>query len=167
MLFGLAATGREFPLNKNTRAPSHYQDDAIPEDMDMKTTLVALGLAGALLVGQSTPARAINKEWSAVAGFVGGLLVANAGSCDRGYSRPVVYQQPVQQVFYQPAPTVVVYEQPVPSGHYEWRTERRFVPGRWFYEDLGCGNRRRIWQPGHYQNTRIKVWVDDTCYNGW
>jgi len=133
----------------------------------MNKSMITLGLAAALLTAQSIPAKAINREWSAVAGFAGGMLVANAISHHRNYSRQVVYHQPVhQQVIYQPVERVVVRERPVETGYYEWRTERRFVPGYWVYEDMGCGNRRKIWEPGYYKNVRVKTWVDTTCYNG-
>jgi len=134
----------------------------------MKTTIKTMGITAALLAAQAMPAQAINREWSAVAGFVGGLLVANAASCNR----TVTYQPaPVQHVVYQPAPTVIYQSPPPPvrTGYYEWRTERTWVPGYWVYEDLGCGRQRKIWQPGYYQTTRTKVWVDTTPYacNGW
>jgi len=141
----------------------------------MKKSMITLGLTACMLTAQSMPAIAINKEWSAVAGFAGGVLVANAISCNRGYSRQVVYQQPVQhvvyqqpvqQVVYQPVERVVVHERPVQTGYYEWRTERRYMPGFWVYEDMGCGNRRRVWQPGYYETVRVKSWVDTTCHNG-
>lgn len=132
----------------------------------MKKSMMILSLAASILAAQSMPAKAINKEWSAVAGFAGGVLVANAASCYRGYSRPVVYHQPVQQVVYQPVERVVVRERQVQTGYYEWRTERRYVPGFWVYEDMGCGNRRKIWEPGYYETVRVKSWVDTTCYNG-
>ncbi|HMO52693.1 MAG TPA: hypothetical protein PKE26_15995 [Kiritimatiellia bacterium] len=137
----------------------------------MKTSnLITMGLAAALVAGMSTPARAMNKEWAAVAGFVGGVLVANSAYCRPAttvYHQPrVVYQQPV--VVYESAPVVVhqrpsrvvVRHEPVRRGYYEWRTERVWVPGTWIYEDLGCGSRRKIWQPGYYETVRNKVWVD-------
>lgn len=131
----------------------------------MKKSIMTMGLAAAVLSAQSIPAQAINKEWSAVAGFVGGVLVANAASCNRGYQRQVVYQQPIQQVIYQPVERVVIRERPAPSGYYEWRTERRYVPGYWVHEDDGCGYRRKVWQPGYYKTVRVKTWVDTTCYD--
>ena len=71
-----------------------------------KTMYVCLMVA--MLMLSTTPTKAINKEWSAVAGFVGGLLVANAV---QNYERdctpvvyrehiPVVYRETVNQVYY-------------------------------------------------------------------
>jgi len=123
--------------------------------------LTIAGISAALLAAQSMPAQAINREWSAVAGFAGGVLVANAFHCNRGYSRPVVYHYPVQQVVYQPVQTVV-YQEPVRTGYYEWLTERVWVPGCWVYEDRGYSTRYKVWQPGYYKTVRSKVWVDTT-----
>ena len=121
------------------------------------------GLSAVLLAAQVMPAQAINKEWSAVAGFAGGMLVANAINCNRGYSsRQVGYQQPV--VYHQPVQTVVVH-QPQPQGYYQWQTQRSWVPGCWVYEDRGCGTTYKVWRPGYYQTYRTKVWVD--AYAGW
>lgn len=129
----------------------------------MKTNIKTVcGLSAVLLAAQVMPAQAINREWSAVAGFAGGMLVANAINCNRGYSRQVVYQQPV--VYHQPVQTVVVH-QPPPQGYYRWETSRSWVPGCWVYEDRGCGTTYKIWQPGYYQTYRSKVWVDTSC--GW
>ncbi len=122
------------------------------------------GLAAIVLASQAMPAQAINKEWSAVAGFVGGVLVANAANCHRGYNRVVYQQQPT--VIYQPVQTVVV-EQPMPQGYYRWETERIWVPGCWVYEDRGCGTTYKIWQPGYYKTVKHKVWVDSRASCGW
>lgn len=129
----------------------------------MKTSLMTVGVAAAMLIGHSMPARAINEEWAAVAGFVGGVLVANAATCGprTTYVQPstVVYQAP-PVVVHEPPPRVVYYERPSrPRGYYEHRTERVWVPGRWVYEDLGCGRERKIWEPGYYETVRNKVWV--------
>lgn len=140
----------------------------------MKRMWMTLGLATAIAAGQAMPARAINKEWSAVAGFVGGVLAANAYRNTRCERTTVVYQQPVQTVtytpvqtvIYQPVERVVVHEPPPPTGYYTWQTERVWVPGCWVYEDYGCG-RRKVWQPGYYTLQRRQVWVDTSCRPGW
>ncbi len=133
----------------------------------MKTNMITFGIAAAFLAAQSMPVQAINREWSAVAGFAGGVLVANAYHCHRGYSRQVIYQQPIQHVVYQPVQTIV-YQEPVRTGYYEWLTERVWVPGCWVYEDRGYGTTYKIWQPGYYKTMRTKVWVDTSCPTyGW
>jgi len=127
----------------------------------MNKSLVTLGLAVAICGAQAQPAQAIKKEWSAVAGFVGGVLVANAAHCNRSYSyqpAPVVYHQ-APTIVYETQPTYVVRHRPEPSGYYEWRTERVWVPGCWVYEDNGCGYQRKVWQSGYYKTNRHKVWV--------
>jgi hypothetical protein len=131
-------------------------------------------MAGSMLAGPVKPAEAINKEWSAALGFLGGVLVANNANCNRSYySREVVYQQPVvyrQPVVYQqpvvyerapcPAP-VIIREQP--TGHYEYREHRQWVAGRWVYEEIGCNTYRKSWQPGYYKTVTVKVWVPNDC----
>lgn len=51
----------------------------------------------ATLLATNIPAKAINEEWSAVAGFVGGLLVANVANNHNHYEPPtrVVYRERV------------------------------------------------------------------------
>lgn len=119
-----------------------------------------MGLAAAVTIAHGMPAQAGKKEWAAVAGFVGGVLVANAAQGHRTYHREVVYHQPVQHVVYQPAQTVVIrHTQPAPRGYYEWRTERVWVPGCWVYEPCGYNSRRKVWQPGYYRTVQNRVWV--------
>lgn len=148
----------------------------------MKKGIITAGLAGAMLVAQAMPAQAINKEWSAVAGFVGGMLFANAANNNAHHSRgsrpgAVAHRQPAHQVHYQPVQQKVVYQQPiqqtviyeeqVQTGYWAWRTKRVYVPGRWVYEDTGCGTQRKVWYPAHYKTKRYKVWVDTTCRTDW
>ena len=144
----------------------------------MKNMLITAGLTAAMAAGPVMSAQAINKEWAAVAGFVGGVLVANAANCNSQtyyYSPPppppppVVYHQPapvVHHYHHQPAP-VVRYEHAPRRGHYEYRTERIWVPGAWVYQDSGCGSRRRVWQPGYYQTSREKVWINAGYSHRW
>ena len=144
----------------------------------MKTYMTTLGVAAALFAAQNMPAQAINKEWSAVAGFAGGVLFANAAQHHRSYHRPAVYHQPVQHVVYQqpvqhvvyhqPVRTVHVRHQPAPQGYYEWRTERVWVPGTWIYEPCGYNSHRKVWQAGYYTTVRNKVWVSVSSSScGW
>ena len=136
----------------------------------MKKGLIIAGLAVAVTFMQVQPVQAINKEWSAVAGFVGGLLFANAANCSPRYEQRVTYSQPVQRkvVYQQPVQTTrVVYEEPVQTGYYAWRTKRVWVPGRWVYEQTPCGTQRKVWYQGHYKTTRYKVWVDTSCRSDW
>ncbi len=120
----------------------------------MKKTLFILALAAVVLVSQVQPAAAINKEWSAVLGFVGGYLVANA--CD---SRTVVHEQVV--VASPPCSQVVVVEEPmIVTGHYEMQPQQIWVPGCWTRVCGPCGY-RSVWTPGYYRVEYIQVWVSD------
>jgi hypothetical protein len=137
----------------------------------MKKRWITAGMAMAMALGQATPAKAINEEWAAVAGFVGGLLVANAsqGHSSTRYTH-TTYYQPAPVVVHSPPP-VVIHEAPPrhvvrhrpapppPRGYYEVQTRRVWVPGRWVYEDTGCGRPRKIWEPGYYDTIREKIWV--------
>ena len=122
----------------------------------MKKMLITAGLAAAMVTGQAQTANAMNEEWAAVAGFVGGVLLANAASCN---TPTVRYYEParVEYRHYEP-PRRIARCDAQPRGRYEYRTERVWVPGYWTY-DSDCGGRRQVWQPGYYETTRSKVWV--------
>jgi hypothetical protein len=143
----------------------------------MKSKLALMGLTAAMVAGQATPAMAINKEWSAALGFLGGVMATRTydhhreyrreyyGGCEsRGYDYPpqqVIVQQP-PTVIYQQAP-VIVQQPAVQQGHYEWRDEQQWVPGEWRYEEIGCNTYRKTWCPGYYKTVRTQIWVvDDT-----
>ncbi|HMP72452.1 MAG TPA: hypothetical protein PKE55_04235 [Kiritimatiellia bacterium] len=117
----------------------------------MKTTWIAGCLAVGLTLGAGAPAQAMNREWAAVAGFVGGVLVSHAVHAPR--ATVVHHHAPVVRE------TVVIHEPP-PSGYWEVRSERIWVPGQWIHHDLGCGRFQRVWQPGHYQVVQRRVWVE-------
>ncbi|MBE2214739.1 MAG: hypothetical protein IAE82_12780 [Opitutaceae bacterium] len=55
-------------------------------------------------------------------------------------------------------------------GHWEWRTVRVWVPGRWAYVDRDCGRPRRVWIEGYHDRRRERVWVshhhDHRCERG-
>lgn len=120
----------------------------------MKSMLMTAGLTAAMVTGSAIPAKAMNEEWAAVAGFVGGVLIANAANCS---SRSYYYES--APVYREPPRHVVHYEYERPSrGRYEYRTERVWVPGYWTRERSHCGT-RNVWQPGYYETTREKVWV--------
>lgn len=131
----------------------------------MKKGFITLSIAAALVMAQARPAQAINEAWSAVAGFAGGLLVANAAHNHHNHhvvhQQRVVYNAPVQTrvVHTGPAVNTVVYRTPVPAGYYTWRTSRVHVPGRWVYENTGCNIQRRVWHPAHVTVQRQRVWI--------
>lgn len=143
----------------------------------MNRTLMLVGLTGAMAAASAMPAMAINKEWSAALGFIGGVLATRTYDYNhsyRGYGgggcgpRPYYVQQPCPPPVYVqpcPPPTVVVQQQPVyvqqPSGHYEIRQEQQWVEGVWKYEQVGCNTYRKVWCPGYYRSVEVKVWVQN------
>ena len=132
----------------------------------MKRWPVMLATAGVLFAGQVQQAQAINKEWSAALGFVGGMLVANNYNGYRSCPPRQVYVRescppPVVVREYCPPPRPVVIERRVSSGHYEYETRQVWVDGQWNYEDIGCGRYRKVWCPGYYKNVQVRVWVPD------
>ena len=130
----------------------------------MKSWIVVSLLTLGLMVGPSMEAKAINKEWSAVAGFLGGVLVANNHHYRQSYRRearcytaqPVVVQQQ-----YCPPPVVVVQQ---PSGHYELQERQVWVPGTWVYQEIGPNTYQKVWQPGCYKTETVRVWVPGQSY---
>lgn len=129
----------------------------------MKARYAMAGLAVAAAMVAPQRAEAINREWSAVLGFVGGYALANAVNCPRPvyYEQPVYVERPVypvyveQPVYVQPAP-VFVEE---PAGYYEWQPQRIWVQGCWVHSYDNWGYRRRMWQPGYYRTHQVRVWV--------
>ena len=129
----------------------------------MKRWPMVLMTAGVMVMSQAEPAQAINKEWSAALGFVGGVLVANNhhyrqqyNNCRTApaYYQPVVYTAP-------PCPPPVIVRESRPSGHWEYREQQEWVPGSWKYEEIGCNTYRKTWCPGYYRTSTVKVWVED------
>lgn len=119
----------------------------------MKKVSIAIVLAAVLVMGQAIPASAINKEWSAVLGLLGGYMVANGGLSQRTVvyeTTPVVVERPVVRQ--------IVVEEPVDMGHYEYRDQRVWIPGRWVLIEGPCGY-ERLWKPGYYQVSQVRVWV--------
>jgi len=126
----------------------------------MKTQLTALALTAATALS-FTPqsAQAGDKEWAAVGGFLGGLIVGsviNDHDHDRGYRRH---------------DTTVIIDRNRHGGCNDrcddrcdhrgyWKTVevRAWVPGCWETR-YDCGRRVRIYIPGHYEYRNDRVWV--------
>jgi hypothetical protein len=114
----------------------------------MKTKLTALLLAvvaAFALVPQS--ARAGDKEAALIGGLIGGLIIGSALSD----ASPTHY----------PDATVVVtgfgYDHG-PSGYWDHRTVRVWVPGSWEFRWVhGC--RERVFVPGYWTHRQERVWV--------
>jgi hypothetical protein len=98
-------------------------------------------------------AMAINKEWSAVLGFVGGVLVSEA------------YNRETSRVVYERRPSydyerVHVYN----NNRYDRRTryivheETRFIPPTTITTYDECGRLHTDYYPAHYRTYRKKVY---------
>jgi hypothetical protein len=121
----------------------------------MKKTMWAVVLTGTLVAGPAMQAGAINREWSAALGFLGGWMVANGGLCPRTvYQEPVYVERPVYR-------ETVVVEEPVVTGHYEYRERQIWTPGFWECIVTPRGHGERVWHEGYYRTETIKVWVTD------
>lgn len=121
----------------------------------MRKTMLAVAVTTALWVGPAMQASAINREWSAVLGFLGGYMVANGGLCTRTvYQEPVCVQQPVYR-------ETIIVQEPVVTGHYEYREQQIWVPGFWESIPLRCGRVDRVWHEGYYRTEMVRIWVDD------
>ena len=108
--------------------------------------LMIIGLIVALA---ACPCMAINKEWSAAIGFLGGVLTTKAFDNHQHCEKVYIQQQP-QQVYYV-----------APSGHWEYINEQIWVPGTWVYQEIGPNTYQKIWREGYYQTITKKIWVTD------
>ena len=121
----------------------------------MSRISIVLIVVAVLVAGQVQPASAINREWSAALGFLGGLMVANGGLCQRTvYQEPVYIERPVYR-------ETIIVEEPVVTGHYEMQERTIWAPGYWEVIVTRCGREQRIWHDGCYRTEMVKVWVDD------
>jgi hypothetical protein len=121
----------------------------------MRKTLFVMVLIAGILLAPAMQANAINREWSAALGFLGGWMVANGGLCPRTVVREPVYVE--RPVYHEP----VIVEEPVVMGHYEYREQRIWVPGSWEYIETRRGCVERVWHEGFFRSEMIKVWVND------
>lgn len=48
-----------------------------------------------------------------------------------------------------------------PTGYYETRTEKVWIPGRHAYQLSPCGGYRQVLQPGHWVQQNRQVWVEN------
>lgn len=117
--------------------------------MGMKRTILVSILLGLFLVSSATT-NAINKEWSAVLGFVGGVVVANS------FDNHPVHRDIIIERQYRP------YYAEYPTGHYELRTRQVWVPGEYQYVYGRHGRVQRVWASGYYRIERCRVWVEDS-----
>ena len=122
----------------------------------MKAITLACCILGIAFAMPPQKAQAGDEGWAALGGFVvGGLFQHYAhGSHHRHHYRAprTCYVPPAPAC---PPPRVTCQ----PTGHYETRTVKTWVPGTWIYETLPCGTVQKVWQPGYYQTEKVRVWV--------
>jgi len=126
-----------------------------------KLLLISVLTCGLLFAPQ---AQAINEEWAAVLGFIGGVLVAKSSDCDRE-TRVVVREERYHierpAMVYRPRRRHCDHtEIEVPSGYYKTITERYWVPGRRIITRGHCGRKAIRYIQGYYDYREIRVWVE-------
>lgn len=132
-----------------------------------KNIIIVTSIMAASLIAVPK-ASAINEEWAAVAGFVGGVLF-QAATSDTHVSLPrVTYNHHVysdshyNRVQYRtqctPRPA------PPPSGYWKVIEDRRWIPGTWYYEYDECGRSTKYWREGYWDHFQRKVWVSSRHY---
>jgi hypothetical protein len=127
----------------------------------MKIKLTALALSAAALSLAPKPALAGDREWAAVGGFVGGLIIGSALNEHRHDAYPARH---TTVVVARPAPPAVCYAPVIdrcddrPAGYWLRVEERVWVPGYWAVS-YDCGRRVRYFVPGHYECRVNRVWV--------
>ena len=110
----------------------------------MKKLIISLIVAG-LMFGLVPQSQAINREWSAALGFLGGILVAD--SMHNHHQDRIVYRQPCYEDSYYCAP-----------GHWEEIMQQRWVPGYWIEGRDRCGYPTQTWIEGYYIMVPVRVY---------
>ena len=118
----------------------------------MKAIIVGT-LITALAIGTTPRAEAGDEGWAAFGGVLGGLLLSKTVFSDHGHHRTVRHHREA-------------YRSERATGHYEYRREKRWIPGCWVTVRDDCGRSYREWQPGYYKHFEVKVWVAD-CNPGY
>lgn len=124
----------------------------------MKTIITAITILSLLTLTPS--AKAINEEWSAVAGFVGGLLFSAAVSSD---SHVTTSTHVTRHYEYHHSPRPIRCA-PQPHGYWKYTNEKRWIPGTWYYEYDDCGRQVKYWREGYWDHYQRKVWVSYNRY---
>lgn len=114
---------------------------------------IMLVLLASIIV--TSPCMAINKEWSAALGFLGGVLTTKAlDNCNRH----VEYRQYPNVYYVNPQPTTIIYTQP--SGHWEVIQEKIWIEGTWVYEQICHNTYKKVWKEGYYKIVERRIWVN-------
>ncbi len=104
-----------------------------------------------------------SKGFAVGAGILGGAILARTIYDATRPAPVVVAPAPVvvtpAPVVVQPAPVVVTPQPVVTTGHYENRVQNVWVEGRYIDQTTPQGTVIRTWQPGHYEQQTVQVWV--------
>lgn len=123
-----------------------------------KNTMVVLALTMALT--GVLQAQAGDKERAFLGGLLGGWVlneVADHATHDRGHSSSSVH---IRTRIGARSPVVVErHPRHLPSGRYEYRRVRAWVPGYHERVTTSCGRVELRWVPGRYEIRTEKVWV--------
>lgn len=126
----------------------------------MKNQLIALSLITVTALSLAPkPAVAGDKEWAAIGGFIGGVIIGNAISDSHRSSYPP------------PRSTTVIVNDRCDDGRDGyWKTVsvRVWVPGYWVEERRHFGRSCRSYVAGHYEYRHDRVWVSsdrDDCHD--
>lgn len=127
----------------------------------MKRKLLLAGLIPLMLVTTTPRAQALNPEWAAVLGAVGGFYLADrfAGPSTCYAAEPEGLT--LQDAYYTRHYPSSYFASSPRSGHYEIIVRQTWVPGRYIYTRTGCNRYRRHWNEGYYQTAQVRIWVRD------
>lgn len=130
--------------------------------MNTKTIVLAsILLLG--LIARPTTVRAGDEALAALGGFIGGVIVGTVIN-DHDDDRTVIIRgNSGRRDRYDRYDRHDRYDRNDrghrPSGHWEYRTVRKWVPGYWTTVHDRCGDRRRVWIEGRHVRTQVRVWI--------
>lgn len=99
-----------------------------------------------------TPKQAMagDKEKAIIGGLIGGIIIGSVlADDDHHYSTSVSYRRGHG------------HHNQCSHGRWEWRTEKRWVPGYYRYTRDRCGYKVRTWVSGYHNYHKQKIWVKD------
>lgn len=119
----------------------------------MKTisTLTLIAAIAAFITPQQ--AKAGDKEKAIIGGLIGGIIIGSVLADDDHHHTTVSYSHRSS------------HRDQCNTGHWEWRSEKRWVPGYYRYSRDRCGYKVRTWVSGYYEYNKRKVWVSDRRYD--
>ncbi len=114
-------------------------------------------IAAAEFAGTAPVARAGDEGWAALGGFIAGSIVTSIKH-QNNYGKGQRYRGSYRQCDTYRDSRSSYHKRP--SGHYEYRSVKTWISGRWIYETDECGYTTRYWKPSHYVYRKTRVWVD-------